>query len=205
MEFSELKEAFAKQELFEGKTWRTSPQPWKLTGEIVEELRRIGQASLDFYKALEILYSRSADGKKLLRNRDVQAPWVAEYLDRGKPGELVKISRSKKCKGRIPPVIRPDLLVTSDGFSITELDSVPGGIGLTAYLNALYEENSQHSMLGGNGAMAQAFYKRLASLAPGKDNPVVAIVVSEESATYKPEMDWLAEQLQLTGKRVFSL
>ena len=49
MDFNELKEAFAERELFEGKTWRTSPEPWKLSGEIVEELRRIGQASLDFY------------------------------------------------------------------------------------------------------------------------------------------------------------
>lgn len=205
MDFNELKEAFATRELFEGKTWRTSPEPWKLSEEIVEELRRIGQACLDFYKALEILYSRSADGRKLLRNRDVQVPWVAEYLDRGKPDELVKVSRSKKLKGRIPPVIRPDLLVTDDGFSITELDSVPGGIGLVAYLNALYEEDSKFPMLGGNKAMAQAFYKRLASLASDQDSPVVAILVSEESATYKPEMDWLAEQLQFEGKRIFSL
>jgi hypothetical protein len=30
-------------------------------------------------------------------------------------------------------------------------------------------------------------------------------VVSEEAATYRPEMEWLAEQLQLLGKRVFCL
>ena len=53
--------------------------------------------------------------------------------------------------------------------------------------------------------MAQAFYKRLASLASDQDSPVVAILVSEESATYKPEMDWLAEQLQFEGKRCFQL
>ncbi|MBT5170161.1 MAG: hypothetical protein HOL92_17030 [Opitutales bacterium] len=205
MDFEELKEAFARQELFEGKTWRTSPKPWELSGEIVESLEAIGQASLDFYKALEVLYSRSADGKKLLRNKELFAPWVAEYLDRGKPKELVALSRSKACKGRIPPVIRPDLLVTQDGFSITELDSVPGGIGLTAYLNALYQKDSEYPMLGADGAMANAFYRRLAGLAPEKDHPVIAIVISEEAVTYKPEMDWLAEQLQLKGFRVFSL
>lgn len=205
MDFKDLQEAFASQELFEGKTWRTSPEPWKLTTEIVTALEEIGQASLDFYKALEVLYSRSADGKKLLRNKEVYAPWVAEYLDRGKPPELAAISRSKACKGKIPPVIRPDLLVTADGFSITELDSVPGGIGLTAYLNALYEENSSHPILGAKKKMEQAFYRRLASLAPDKDNPVIVIAVSEEAATYKPEMDWLADRLQLMGHRVFSL
>ena len=195
MDFTDLQEAFARQELFEGKTWRTSPEPWKLSAEIVSALEGIGQASLDFYKALEVLYSRSADGKKLLRNKEVYAPWVAEYLDRGKPSELVATSRSKACKGRIPPVIRPDLLVTAEGFSITELDSVPGGIGLTAYLNALYEGDSRFPILGEEKAMEKAFYRRLASLAPEKDNPVIVIAVSEESATYKPEMDWLADRL----------
>lgn len=205
MNYTDLQEAFSRQELFEGKTWRTSPEPWKLTKEIVEALQDIGQASLDFYKALEILYSRSSDGKKLLRNKEVYVPWVADYLDRGKPEELVAISRSKACKGRIPPVIRPDLLVTTEGFSITELDSVPGGIGLTAYLNALYEESSSHPIIGEKKSMELAFYKRLASMAPDKDNPVIVIAVSEESATYKPEMDWLADRLQVMGHRVFSL
>tara|TARA_B100000212_G_scaffold175377_1_gene132025 strand:+ start:2734 stop:4125 length:1392 start_codon:yes stop_codon:yes gene_type:complete len=205
MDFTDLQEAFARQELFEGKTWRTSPEPWKLSAEIVSTLDGIGQASLDFYKALEVLYLRSADGKKLLRNKEVYAPWVAEYLDRGKPSELVAISRSKACKGRIPPVIRPDLLVTAEGFSITEFDSVPGGIGLTAYLNALYDRDSRFPILGEEKAMEKAFYRRLASLAPKKDNPVIVIAVSEESATYKPEMDWLANRLQLMGHRVFSL
>ena len=36
MDFNELKKAFAERELFEGKTWRTSPEPWKLSGEIVD-------------------------------------------------------------------------------------------------------------------------------------------------------------------------
>ena len=114
MDFNELKEAFAARELFEGKTWRTSPVPWKLSGEIVEELRRIGQACLDFYKALEILYSRSADGRKLLRNRDVQVPWVAEYLDRGKPDELVKVAPAVSlCTITVTPSIAMLLLLVN--------------------------------------------------------------------------------------------
>ena len=43
------------------------------------------------------------------------------------------------CAAFLPPVLRPDLLLTEDGFALTELDSVPGGIGLTAFLNRLYE------------------------------------------------------------------
>ena len=38
----------------------------------------------------------------------------------------------------LPRVIRPDILFTENGWHITELDSVPGGIGLTGWLNATY-------------------------------------------------------------------
>jgi hypothetical protein len=34
-------------------------------------------------------------------------------------------------------------------------------------------------------------------------NPVIALVVSAEAATYRPEMEWLAQQLQLQGQRVY--
>ncbi len=205
MEFEELKAAFAAQELFQGKSWRMSPSPWQLTPEIVSELEDIGQASLEFYRAFEILYRRSAEGRKLLRNRELYAPWVAQYLDRGKPAALVEICRSKLSRGKLPPVIRPDLLVTQEGFSLTELDSVPGGIGLTAYLNQLYENSGCEDVLGNSGAMEESFYETLARSVPDKELPVIALVVSEESATYKPEMHWLAERLQRRGYRVYCL
>lgn len=205
MKFETLKAAFAEQELFEGKSWRLSPSAWQLTPEIVSTLEDIGQASLDFYRAFETLYRRSADGKKLLRNKELYAPWVAEYLDRGKPQALIDLCRRKSNNGKLPPVIRPDLLVTQDGFSLTELDSVPGGVGLTGYLNSLYEESGDEAVLGKSGAMEEGFYKTLASFVPNKTNPVIALVVSEESATYKPEMNWLAERLQRRGYRVYCL
>lgn len=205
MELETLKNAFAQQELFEGKSWRMSPEAWPLTEKQVAELEAIGQASLEFYRALETLYLKSATGKKLLRNKEFHAPWVAEYLDRGKPEELIRLARSKQSKGSMPPVIRPDLLVTEEGFSLTELDSVPGGVGLTAYLNQLYEPSEGEAILGGGGRMEELFYERMAQLCPDKGSPVIALVVSEEAATYKPEMDWLAQRLQLKGGRVFSL
>ena len=77
-------------------------------------------------------------GKNLLRNKPLVAPWVAEYLDRGKPAALVQHARDGRMRGVFPSVLRPDLLLTDEGFVMTELDSVPGGIGLTAFLNRLY-------------------------------------------------------------------
>jgi hypothetical protein len=53
--------------------------------------------------------------------------------------------------------------------------------------------------------MITNFHAALAALRPELRNPAIALVVSDEAATYRPEMQWLAHQLQLLGKRVFCL
>jgi hypothetical protein len=203
--YATIRQALDQQSLFEDKTWRLSPSAWPLTADQVEELRAIGQACVEFHQALETLYLRSADGRNLLRNRPLLAPWVADYLDRGKPPELVALARSERLRGSMPTVLRPDLLLTDDGFAMSELDSVPGGIGLTAFLNRLYARSGDQNVLGGADEMIEAFYASLAALRPELSSPCVAIVVSEEAGTYRPEMEWLAEQLQRLGRRVFCI
>ena len=198
-----LKEAFAQQTLFEDKTWRISPEAWPLTAKQVKEVEQIGRACLEFYRASELLYTRSHEGKNLLRNARLEAPWVADYLDRGKPAYLVEHARSKAVRRTHPMIIRPDLLLTDKGFALTEIDSVPGGIGLTAFLNQLYA--AEEGIIGAGDRMITAFYDSMASLRPDKERPLVTIVVSDEASTYRPEMDWLADRLQEMGKRVYCL
>jgi hypothetical protein len=199
----QLQSAFAATSLFEAKSWQLSPEAWSLTPEQVAQLEAIGAACLEYHQALETLYLRSAAGKNLLRNKPLLAPWVADYLDRGKPAHLVAHARNPKNRGVFPTVLRPDLLLTDEGFVMTELDSVLGGIGLTAFLNKLYADNG--TILGAGDAMIRNFYESLAALRSDIRNPLIALVVSDEAATYRPEMHWLAEQLQVQGKRVFLL
>jgi hypothetical protein len=200
-----LRTAFAQQSLFEDKTWQLSPSAWPLTPAQVTELEQIGAACVEFHAALETLYLRSAQNKNLLRNKPLLAPWVAEYLDRGKPPALVAHARDPQNRGAFPTVLRPDLLLTEEGFALTELDSVPGGIGLTAFLNKLYGGDTDPAVLGHRDAMIENFHASLAALRPTARNPLIAILVSDEAGTYRPEMQWLAEQLQRAGKRVFCL
>lgn len=101
--FKELEAAFGAQELFEEKTWQLSPSAFSLTAEQVAELEAIGRACFDFHQGLETLYLRSASGRNLLRNRPLFAPWVAEYIDRGKPAWLVEHARSAGRRGHFPP------------------------------------------------------------------------------------------------------
>lgn len=204
--YETIRAALASQPLFEDKSWRLSPQPWPLTVGQVTELEEIGRACAEFLQALETLYLRSAAGKSLLRNKALFAPWVAGYLDRGKPAALVHHARDARNRGTLPPVLRPDLLLTDHGFVLTELDSVPGGIGLTAFLNRLYGgDDPDAPLIGAGDAMVREFHAALAALRPAQHNPLIALVVSDEAATYRPEMQWLAQQLQLQGKRVYCL
>ncbi len=224
----DIRSALDAQPLFEAKTWRLSPRAWPLTKAQLDELEAIGTACLGFHQAMETLYLRSAQGKNLLRNKPLLAPWVADYLDRGKTAELVAHARQAKNRGAFPTVLRPDLLLTDDGFALTELDSVPGGIGLTAFLNRLYSQrgegtpppsvaasmvgggvpsprDTEGGILGGGDAMLENFYQSLAALRPGARNPLLAILVSDEAGTYRPEMQWLAAEQQRLGRRVYCL
>ncbi len=202
LSYAKIRQALDEQPLFEDKSWRLSPQAYPLTTQQLKQLEDIGKACLEFHQALEILYQRSAGGKNLLRNRKLEVPWVAEYLDRGKPKNLIQHARSKRLKGELPMVIRPDLLLTEEGFTMSELDSVPGGIGLTAFLNRLYEADGQ-SVIGGKDGILEAFYEGIAGQVKGKRLPFIAIIVSDEAATYRPEMEWVAGELQRLGRRVF--
>ena len=227
--YDHIRDALRAQPLFENKTWQLSPSAWPLTPEQIAQLDAIGDACLEFHQALETLYLRSAAGKNLLRNKTLLAPWVAGYLDRGKPPALIAHARDPKNRGVFPSVLRPDLLLTEDGFALTELDSVPGGIGLTAFLNRLYgaattatsgrwtpdsglrppesgvRSPASPSEAATADAMITAFHESLAAHRPDQRNPLIALVVSDEAATYRPEMRWLAEQLQRLGKRVYCL
>lgn len=163
--------------LFAGMHWRIAPEAFALTAAQVAALEELGTHLLAFYRACNLLYRHSVAGK--------QPPWVAEYLDAGKPAELIALSRRERFKSHLPRVIRPDVLLTDDHFVITELDSVPGGIGLTGWLGKIYGELGDH-IVGGPVGMLDGF-----DAAFGK--PLV-VVVSEESATYRPEMEWLGQQ-----------
>ncbi len=203
LDYASLKQAFEETSLFESKTWRLSPEAWPISPQDLETIQQIGEACFAFQVALENLYTRSWQDKNLLRNTPLKAPWVAEYLDRNKPPPLIEHARSKRLRGRTPLILRPDLLMTEDGFALTEMDSVPGGIGLTAFLNDLYNVGAEVSIIGSREGMEDAFYECLASTVAERTFPFVAILVSDEAATYRPEMEWLAANLQRKGKRVF--
>ncbi len=175
-----VRERLPAEGLFADHGWRTSPVPFPLGSALVKEVESLGRVLLQFYRAVNVLYRKSVEGK--------QPEWVARWLDQGKPADLIELQRAPALRNEVPRVIRPDLLITEHGLSVTELDSVPGGIGLTGWLNQTYAAMGAE-VLGGADGMLRGFAGIFG------DAPAVHIVVSEEAATYRPEMVWMAAQL----------
>ena len=174
-----IRSAFPKEGLFAEKDWLLSPDPFLIDKKFLAELEQLGHRLFVFQRACNQLYQLSIKGK--------QPEWIARYLDAGKPKELVEFSRRKEIRDDLPRVIRPDLILTDEGYIVAEIDSVPGGIGLTGWLNQTYSSFDKE-IIGGTDGMLDGFQSVLPN---GGD-----IVVSQEAATYRPEMEWIAAQLE---------
>ena len=173
-----IRKSFPDSGLFLDKTWRQSPYPVVISKKVSKQLHDLGRLLANYLTACNSIYLQSHSGK---------APeWVANYLDSGKPQNIINQGRSKSIKNALPRIIRPDLILTDEGFAITEIDSVPGGIGLTGWLNKTYSTLGDN-VLGGPMGMMDGFKSILPK---GAD-----IVISEEAKDYKPEMEWFIEQL----------
>jgi hypothetical protein len=173
-----IRAAFPKEGLFAEKDWLLSPGAFPIEKKFLAELEQLGHRLFVFQRACNQLYQLSVKGK--------QPAWIARYLDAGKPKELIEFSRRKEIRDDLPRVIRPDLILTDHGYIIAEIDSVPGGIGLTGWLNQTYS-TFDTEIIGGADGMLEGFRTVLPN---GGD-----IVISQEAATYRPEMEWIAARL----------
>ena len=175
---SAIRVAFPKEGLLAEKEWLLSPDAFPIDKKSLADLEQLGHRLFVFQRACNQLYQLSVKGK--------QPEWVARYLDAGKPKELIEFSRRKEIRDDLPRVIRPDLILTEKGYIIAEIDSVPGGIGLTGWLNQTYSSFDK-DIIGDAAGMLDGFR---AVVPNGAD-----IVVSQESATYRPEMEWVVARL----------
>lgn len=173
-----LRAAMPESGLFRGKTWLLSPEAFPLSVEYVAWLEELGPLLLKFQRACNTLYFEASEAEH-------PQHWLVELLDRGKPVSLLKVAKSKMTATETPRVIRPDIMFSQKGGGIAELDSVPGGIGLTAWLGQQYAKLGQSIVGGGNGMIEQF----------SNSFPSFDVVISEESSDYLPEMEWLIEKL----------
>ena len=173
--------------------WRVSPTPFFLDRKEITFFEALGTHLLRFYQGLNRLYLESVKG--------TQPAWVHEYLDQGKPLALLEYGRMKRFRNMLPDVIRPDVIPAEEGMAITELDSVPGGIGTTAILSEAYAALGD-TIVGGIQGMSEGFASMLRSHL-GNSSGCVAIIVSDEAEEYRIEMSWIASHLQEQGVEAY--
>jgi hypothetical protein len=175
-----IQNAMPAQGLFQDKEWLLSPDPFPLPPLIVEQIRRLGPALRAFQAACNDLYLASAEAP------DGPLAWVAALMDQGKPQHVIALGRQASWRHHLPSVIRPDLVLTEQGLALSEIDSLPGGMGLLGWLNETYAALGE-PILGGPTGMVDGFAAAF---------PTENILISRESADYKPEMQWIASKLQ---------
>lgn len=163
--------------MFRDKESKLSPRAFPIGPQVLRKIEALGPAARAFQRACNGLYHRSSSGK--------DHPWVARLLDQGKPERMIALGRETRWRDDLPRVIRPDLMLTESGVSIAELDSLPGGIGLTAWLSQTYAAQGEQ-IIGGADGMIAGF---------SKSYPHHDVLVSRESGDYQPEMEWLIAQL----------
>src|SRR5689334_12392039 len=98
-----IRDALPPGGLFAGLDWRISPAPFRLDEHQATEIESLGRVLLQFYRAVNLLYRKSVEGR--------QPDWVARWLDLGKPADLITLQRSAAFKNDVPRVIRPDILL----------------------------------------------------------------------------------------------
>ncbi|HXW76764.1 MAG TPA: hypothetical protein VEJ20_05070 [Candidatus Eremiobacteraceae bacterium] len=169
--------------------WRISPEPFPLAPATVATFKSLGADLLKFYRAANKLYFQSVKG---------QAPtFIHEFLEMGKPDNIVRLQRQNRFKQDVPGVIRPDIILTDGGFIASELDSVPGGMGFVGAMGETYCQLG-FDQVGEYDGILRGFTAMVRSLSAVAE-PVVAIVISAESDDYRGEMLWLAEALRSAG------
>ena len=103
-----IRAAFPKEGLFAEKQWLLSPDAFPIDRKSLADLEQLGHRLFVFQRACNQLYQLSVKGK--------QPEWIARYLDAGKPKELIEFSRRKEIRDDLPRVIRPDLILTDEGY-----------------------------------------------------------------------------------------
>ena len=173
----EIEAAIPPEGFFRGKDWMLSPEPFRLRREIFEQLKVLGETLSRFLSACDDLYLTSREGGSL--------EWVSKVLDQGKSDEVVAMGAAPSSRGDYARVIRPDILLTEQGITVSEIDSTPGGIGLTAWLNQLYS-GANWDVVGGASGMIEGFRGILDG---GR------VVFSREALDYRPEIEWIVSRI----------
>lgn len=146
--------------------FRVSPEPLILSADQAGEIRRIGVVMTQYMQAVNELYQ-------------TQEP-VHSLLSRNKPPVLLKEKDPKYL------FVRPDLIMTHEGFTVCEIETSPFGLALSDLLNKTYRQADFDTLAAEN-----ALSDYVKSSTPDRG----VIVHSNKTASYAGQMEYLADNI----------
>ena len=146
--------------------FRVSPTPFILTPDQKKEVKNIGIDIVAYFKMINELYTTNNE--------------VREILDKGKP-DLFLIQKPLKYL-----FIRPDIIITDEGFRICEIETSPFGLALAEVLNKAYSQEGFETMV-----TEDTLSKLVQAHTPSDGR----IIFSGKTESFKGQMTFLAEQV----------
>jgi hypothetical protein len=150
--------------------FRVAPSPLELSSEQKNEVQRIGHDVVHYFSTVDELYKSNSE--------------VAEILNTGKP-EIFLIERPLRYL-----FVRPDFIITEEGFKICEMETSPFGLALAEVLNQAYRQGGFETMVA-DDTLPQ--FVRANTPMEGR------IIYSNKTKSYAGQMTFLAEKV-FSGK-----
>ncbi len=146
--------------------FRVSDEPFWVTTQQRTQINQIGQAVCAYFTAVTDLYHTDE--------------MVRQLLDRGKPASLTGDQRADYL------FVRPDMIITDNGFAICELETSPFGLALADILTRGYRAAGCDTLVG-----EAALQQHLHHTTPAQGT----VVYSKKTQAYAGQMHYLAEKL----------
>ncbi|MBI1971761.1 MAG: hypothetical protein HYS53_00520 [Candidatus Aenigmarchaeota archaeon] len=135
---------------FETVPWLISPDWFEITKSQLEELQSIGSVLRKFLMTCDNLYYEDEDARNI--------------VEQNKSDKTLHFQR-RQMRGELPILVRPDMVITNDGFKIVELEVLVGGIGEVPAVKEAYLSIVPPSRPY-NGSMVNSFVRAMEQI-PG--------------------------------------
>lgn len=148
--------------------FRVSPKPFELSLGQQTEIESIGQDVVEYFHAVDGLYRSDSRFKSL--------------LDSGKPEVFLVDSETPSHY----LFVRPDLIITPEGFSLCEIETSPFGLALAEILNRGYRSEGFETLVS-DGTLAEDMKSQ---------SPTEGMVMfSNKTSSYSGQLSFIADEL----------
>lgn len=154
-----------------------SPTPLSLTSEEKSRIEVLGPAFVSFFNLTAELYRTD--------------PFIYKMLGAGKPPELVQQTRDARINYLF---LRPDLILTEDGFRVCEIETSIFGLGLAYFLTFAYEQLDFEPL-----CRSQKLLETLNGVLSGDSKKGVSFYLTENTKAFLGQIDYLARVLKKKG------